>query len=179
MSLIFITGIAGSGKTAISKELAARGYEAYDTDKDGITGWFNKVSGERVQSPKADWSHRTAEWYSQHDWDTSLDAVKKLANQAKTKPIYLCGTSSNRQAVMKLCSLVIGLQVNEDVLRYRIATRKNPFGKQPHELENILGWHRASEDADRQAGAIMVDANRPMAAVVDEILKLTQGFTRV
>lgn len=36
MSLVLITGISTSGKSSIAKELSRRGYEAYDTEHNGI-----------------------------------------------------------------------------------------------------------------------------------------------
>ena len=52
MALIFITGVAGSGKSAVSKELVARGFEAYDTYNDGITAWVIKETDEEVNLAK-------------------------------------------------------------------------------------------------------------------------------
>ena len=59
MSLIFITGVAGSGKSAVCKELVARGFEAYDTDNDGMTAWVIKETDEKVNQAKVEWANRT------------------------------------------------------------------------------------------------------------------------
>jgi shikimate kinase len=172
VSLIFITGVAGSGKSAIRKELSARGYEAYDTDKDGLSEWFNKDTGKSVYSPREEWGSRSAEWYAKHELNTSLDRIRELATQAKTKVIFLCGSTSNRREVMKLCSLVVGLDISEEVLRQRIAARKNLFGKQQHELDKILEWRKKVTADIRRAGAIIIDANRPLEEVVDDVVKV-------
>lgn len=38
MSLIYITGPSGAGKSTVRNELIKRGYEAHDTDEDGMSG---------------------------------------------------------------------------------------------------------------------------------------------
>ena len=60
--------------------------------------------------------------------------------------------------------------MDEDTLIDRIAIRKNTFGKQAHELKNILEWRKDVTDRDRDAGAIIVDSSLPLGEVVDEIL---------
>lgn len=70
--LILITGISTSGKSTIAKELVKRGYEAYDTEHNGISAWYNKETNERAaefgQVPE-----RTKEWMDQHEWRMSMD----------------------------------------------------------------------------------------------------------
>jgi len=172
MALIYITGVAGSGKSAVCKELVARGYEAYDTDKDGFTGWFDKQTGKEVYSPREEWGKRTAEWYSRHDWKTSIVRVKELAKEAQTTNIFLCGSSSNKRDIMKICDLTISLDVDEETLEQRIATRKNLFGKQPHELEQILGQLKTVPEQDKAAGAVIINTSHPLSEVVDEIVRV-------
>jgi len=71
VSLILITGISTSGKSSIATELIGRGYEAYDTEHNGISAWFNKETGERA----AEFGHvadRTKEWMDRHEWRMSI-----------------------------------------------------------------------------------------------------------
>lgn len=176
MALIFITGVAGSGKSAVRKELVARGFEAYDTDNDGMTAWVNKETGEEVNQPKEEWGSRTAEWYSHHEWVVSLLRVKDLIERSRTSNIFLCGTGSNRAEIIKLADMTLSLSVDEETLKDRIATRKNSFGKQAHELKNILEWRADVTELVEAAGAVIVDTNRPLTEVVDEILKRVEFF---
>ena len=48
MSLTLITGTSTSGKSAVAKELVKRGYEAYDTEHNGISAWYNKKTNKRA-----------------------------------------------------------------------------------------------------------------------------------
>ena len=44
MTLIYITGVAGVGKTTVLNELKRRGYEAYDADEN-LSSWELKSPG--------------------------------------------------------------------------------------------------------------------------------------
>ena len=41
MSLIYITGISGSGKSTVLRELAKQGYEAHGVDEEGYADWID------------------------------------------------------------------------------------------------------------------------------------------
>jgi len=171
MSLIYITGNSGAGKSSVRNELQKRGYEAHDTDEGGITSWRHKVTDEAVIRP-TDTKDRTKEWYEEHDWKMSRPKVQELASKAKNKTIFLCGSTSNAGEMLDLFGKIIFLEINKDTLRTRLINRTdNDFGKAPDELDNILGWHKSFEDEYRLYGATMVDAARPLSVVVDNIVE--------
>ena len=75
----------------------------------------------------------------------------------------MCGTSST----------VIYLAIDEPTLRLRLDTRtSNDFGKSPHELAAIFGWHKVGVDQYRSFGADIVDATRPLSDVVDDVIDI-------
>lgn len=173
MPLIYITGISVSGKSAVRTELLKRGYEAHGTDEDGIANFHNNETGEIVGNP-IDAPSRTKEWREQHTWKISREAVEKLAEKAKTtnKPIFLCGVAGNDGEVWDLFSQVFALTLDEPTLRERLAARtNNSFGKASHELESLLEWQRTAAEDYAKLGATLIDATRPLAKVVDEILE--------
>ncbi len=171
MSLIYITGNSGAGKSSVRKELQQRGYEAHDTDEGGITSWRHKVTDVAVNRPN-DTKDRTKEWYEEHDWKMSRQKVEELATKAKDKTVYLCGSTSNAGEMLDLFGKIVFLEIDKDTLRNRLLNRAdNDFGKAPDELNNILGWHKSFEDEYRRYGAIIVDAARPLSVVVDDIVE--------
>ncbi len=170
MPLIFITGMSGTGKSTVRKALQRQGYEAHDTDDDGITIWVNKATGAPAERPD-DEASRTNEWYSQHEWRMSRQKVEELAKRAKDKPIFLCGSPSNADDMLDLYDKIVCLVIDKDTLKTRLANRTdNDFGKAPDELENILGWHDPFEERYRNYGAIIVGATKPLDDVVNEII---------
>ena len=40
-----------------------------------------------------------------------------------------------------------------------------------------MAWRQKVEDEDHRAGAIVVNTNRPLDEVVDELLKITRGYS--
>ncbi|HMI09478.1 MAG TPA: hypothetical protein VK497_03745 [Candidatus Saccharimonadales bacterium] len=170
MSLIYITGISGSGKSAVRSELLKRGYEAHSTDEDEIAGFYNNETGQAVKNPD-DPNDRTPEWRAHHTWNLSREAVETLAEKTMQKPIFLCGVASNDVGIGDLFSQVFALNISAKTLKHRIDTRTgNSFGKLPHEFESLLGWQKTAEEDYRKAGAIIIDGERSVELVVDEIL---------
>ncbi len=179
MPLIYITGIAGSGKSSVRKELLRRGYEAHGTDEDGIAAFYYNETGEIVDSP-VDAPPRTREWHEHHTWKISRQAVEALAERAKHKGIFLCGTASDDSVVWNLFSQVFALTLNEATLKHRLAFRtNNSFGKAAHELESMLEWQKNATDDYEKFGVIIIDATQSLATVVDEILDKVINFSQV
>ena len=169
MPLIYVTGIETAGKTTVCNELKKRGFEAYDSDE-GVAHYYNKVTGERsewLESPE----ERTETWHQQNDYSMDRSHVERLAEQAKNKPIFLCGTTQNDSAVLDLFNKVIYLYLDEATLKTRMTARKSgEFAFSPNEQAAILSWHKPSEDAYRKRGAVMLDATEPVSDVVKQIL---------
>ncbi|HET6747059.1 MAG TPA: hypothetical protein VFH06_03075 [Candidatus Saccharimonadales bacterium] len=90
MSLILITGISTSGKSSIAEELVERGFEAYDTEHNGISAWFNKETGERA-AEFGQVADRSKKWMDQHEWRMSMDWVRRKVEESTNKQIFLCG----------------------------------------------------------------------------------------
>lgn len=122
MPLIYITGNSGAGKSSVRKELQRRGYEAHDTDDDGITTWQHKTTGEAVERPEDEGS-RTKDWYEQHEWRISRQKVEEFATHARDKTIFLCGSPSNADEMLDLYDKIVCLVVDKDTLKSRITSR--------------------------------------------------------
>lgn len=175
MSLVYITGLSGSGKSTVCKELKKKGFEAYDADGEGFNRWCDMATGKVVKGnsiKKID----TEERYKKYSWDTSRKKVEKLSKSVENKLAFLCGVSGNEETVWDLFSKVICLIIDEKTLRNRIKTRtSNDFGKIPLELEMLLEWHKSYPGDYLKQGAVAIDANRSLKMVVDDILKLTSN----
>ncbi|HSX15638.1 MAG TPA: shikimate kinase [Candidatus Saccharimonadales bacterium] len=170
MPLVLVTGISTSGKSTIAKELLAKGFEAYDTEHDGISAWHNKQTGERVAGFD-EMPERTKEWLSQHQWLISKDWVIEMAAQSKNKLVFLCGGAANEPEIRELCDKVIWLKTNEATIRRRVNNpRDHDYGTRPHELAAAIEGN-ARKEADYTAyGATMIDATQPIEAVVEQVL---------
>jgi hypothetical protein len=151
--LIYITGPTAAGKSTVRNELMRRGYEAHDVDEDGIATWFNRESGE------------PAEYGEGGDMSLmSRERVEGLREQARGKPVFLCGIPGNALDMADLFDEVICLVIDEDTMLDRVATRTtNVFGRAPAERELILRNREPTIEAYRAFGALMVDGAQPSA----------------
>ncbi len=172
MSLFYVTGISGSGKSEVCKELAQRGYETHEVD-DGLAGFYNNETHEEVERP-TDPSQRTVEWREHHTWKIPRKVLEDLATKTEEKPIFICGTASNDNEFIDVFSKVVALVLDEKTLVHRIKTRKTgDFGKNPHELTTILEWQKTAAADYKKSGAILIDATQPVKQVADEVLDVT------
>ena len=48
MALVLVTGLSGSGKSTVYRELVELGHEAYGFDEDGFGEWVDKATGPRA-----------------------------------------------------------------------------------------------------------------------------------
>ena len=176
MSFIYVTGIAGAGKSAVCKELAIRGFETHEGD-DGLSAFYDNVTGDQIKRP-VDVAERTLEWRSKNTWKMSRDKLLQLKSSSTDKPVFVCGVSSNEDEYLDLFDMVFALMVDVDTLKQRINDRDdNSFGKLPHEMETIMEWQQGVDDHYRKVGAQIIDAVKPLNEVVDEILAEVNRYT--
>jgi len=175
MPLAFITGISTAGKSTVAKELSKLGYEAYDTEHDGMSAYFNIATGERAagfnEAPE-----RTEAWLDQHEWLIDENKVASLQEkaEAESKTIFLCGGSENESEVHAMCKWVIWLKTDEETIRRRVNNpRDHDYGTRPHELARAITSNKEKETGYRNNGAIIIDARQPIHKVIEEILSIT------
>jgi hypothetical protein len=85
--------------------------------------------------------------------------------------VFLCGSAENEADVRDLFDLIVGLVIDEDTLRYRLATRTtNAFGQHPEELAAALMWNPRMRAIYERHGATIIDASKPVTEVVDSVI---------
>jgi len=67
MPLVYVTGLSGTGKSAVCRELKRRGYEAHDTDEEGNAVWVNRETGEVTAAAGAADRSRPG-WLDDQEW---------------------------------------------------------------------------------------------------------------
>ena len=166
---IFVTGVAGSGKSTLCADLASRGVCAHDAD-DGVSRHVRIADGAEVQAPPR--SHQGPEWVARHEFRFDQDRVKELATQATpSTPVVLLGAAYGDDDVISIADQSWYLDLDEGELRRRLAARApGSYGQAPHELEAILAWNAAAASRYESLGATRLDATRPARALGDEIL---------
>ncbi len=173
MSLVYITGIAGAGKSAVCGELVLRGYEAHEADNT-LSNFYNNESGE-VVTRHVIAAHRTPEWRKHHTWKLSKDKLLDLKKTAASKPVFVCGVAANEKDYIDVFDKIFALGLDVETLKHRVTTRDTgDFGKSKHEMGILLEWQQSAEDYYRKVGAHVIDSTKPLPEVVDEIIAGTK-----
>jgi predicted kinase len=148
---VLVTGMSGTGKSAVVRELRRRGYAAHDAD-DG----FSTL-------------HPDGTWH----WDT--ERVRRLL--ADHADLFFAGCSEEQRELPWDAKVV--LTVPDDVLRDRLASRtSNDFGTHPAELARVLADRRDVEPLLLAAADLVLDTRQDLSAVVDAVLALTRPAQR-
>jgi broad-specificity NMP kinase len=169
MSLIYVTGAPGAGKTTLQNELKRRGYDARDLDNPAFGGPHNKQSGERVTIPPAD--QRTPAWFEAHEWRIYHKAFDELKTAAKDNDIIICGVAASDGEILHVFDKIIYLKLDDRSLTERLKSRAdNDYGKNDFELQEILNRKHGLDTKYASADVTVINAEKTLTEVVDDIL---------
>ncbi len=166
---ILITGVAGSGKSTICKELKKLGYKAYGIeDIKGLFAWVDKSTGKIDE----EYDNKNLKLVKQHDWICNKNKLQRLIHKNPKGIVFYCGTASNLDDLLPLFDKIFLLKVSPKILRERLSTRKsNDFGGTPQVQKWILSWKKWWEEHICEKGAIIINANRNIQEISNEIIK--------
>ena len=151
MKRVLLTGMAGTGKSTVILELAARGYKAVDVDEPG-------------------WS----ETASNGEWVWREERVQTLLSTEDADALFVSGCASNQVKFYRQFDDIVLLSAPVATIMARLAARTNNlFGKRPEELRQVLNDLEHTEPKLRRAAGHEVDATAAVDEVVATVLRLT------
>jgi shikimate kinase len=157
---ILITGMSGTGKSTVIAELAARGYKAIDTDTDEWSEW--------AQVPI---DPNSLESDTEPDWIWREDRIQHLLSAEDAEVLFISGCRTNQGKFYPQLDHIVLLSAPADVLIERLAARTtNPYGKDPDELAQVLGYLETVEPLLRRTASLEIDTTAPIDQVVEAIL---------
>jgi shikimate kinase len=159
---VLLTGMSGTGKSTLIRELAARGYKAIDADADEWSEWVT-VTGDPDPVREG------------QDWVWRADRIQRLLATEDAGVLFVSGCASNQGQFHAQFDHIVLLSAPTRVLAERLATRTtNPYGKHPDELARVLRHVHTVEPLLRRAASLEVDTSAPLDQVIEAILGLVR-----
>jgi dephospho-CoA kinase len=150
MSVVLVTGMSGTGKSAALAELARRGHRVVDTD---YGDWIEEAPG------------------SERLWRE--DRIESLLAEHEDGALFIAGCVANQGKFYPRFAAVVLLSAPTEVILERVAGRdSNDYGKTDEERRWILQDVAAVEPILRAGATAEIDARAPLAEVVDELERI-------
>ena len=144
---VLITGMSGVGKSSLLRELARRGHRTVDTDYDD---YHETIDGERL-------------WRE--------DRIGALLAGHDAGLLFVQGTTRNQVRFYPRFDHIVLLSAPAEVLVERLTTRTtNPYGRDPADVAETLGYLETVEPLLREAATLEVVTTVPVAQVADIVL---------
>jgi dephospho-CoA kinase len=152
LAIVLVTGMSGTGKSAVLRELARRGRRVVDTD---YGGWCEDVSPPDMSAPERRWR------------EDRMEAL--LAGHAEGA-LFVSGCVPNQGSFYPRFDAVVLLSAPLDVILERVTSREtNDYGKTDRERDLIARDVATVEPLLRSGATAEIDTRRPLDEVADEL----------
>ena len=147
--------MSGTGKSTALAELARRGFDVVETDRDGWSEWSESEGG--------------------YVWRE--ERIAQLVSREDDGVLFVSGTVSNQGRFYPKFDAVVLLSASASVLLDRIATRTtNEYGKSDEERAAILRDLAKAEPRLRATCTHEIDAAQPIDVVVEQLVRIGQSL---
>jgi len=164
MKRILLTGMSGTGKSTVIRELAARGYKAVDADGDEFSQWVVDEGSVVAEVTPVD---------GNKDWVWREDRIQDLLSTEDTDVLFVSGCAENMPKFFPQFDLIVLLSAPASVIVQRLRTRTtNQYGKRPEEVARVLSLVKSVEPRLRRAARYKIDTSAPLEEVVVTLLQL-------
>ena len=158
MRRVLITGMSGTGKSTALVELGRRGFRVVDTDSTEWSEWVPAGDGD------------------DGEWLWREDRMAELLAEDGERTLFVSGCMSNQGKFYDRFDAVVLLSAPAEVILSRVDRRTtNDYGKSPRERDLIRVHLETVEPLLRATSTHEIDASRPIAEVVEELVAIGQG----
>lgn len=158
--------MSGSGKSTVTRELAARGARAVDADCDEFSEWATLDAASDAPGTPVE---------AGRDWVWRADRIQELLDTEDTDVLFLSGCAPNMREFLPRFDHIILLSAPAEIILERLANRTgNSYGKAPGEAARVLDLIQTVEPLLRRAADYELDTSAPLGEVVAEVLRIAQ-----
>lgn len=170
---ILITGVAGTGKSAVCDELNKLGYQAFGIeDIDNLFSIAHKKTGKQFKN----YDNDDLEKVKQADWICNKKKLQHLMHKNSEGIVFYCGTASNLDDLLPLFDKIFLLKVSQKILRERLSTRtSNDFARTAEVQKWVFSWKTWWENHMKEKDAIVIDASRSLREVAENIIRRSKS----
>jgi dephospho-CoA kinase len=155
LSVVLVTGMSGTGKSAVLAELERRGHEVVDTD---YGDWVDESGPERL-------------WREER--------IAALLDEHVGGMLFVAGCVANQGRFYPRFDAVVLLSAPLEVILERVTTREsNDFGKTDDEREKIVRDLEEFEPLLRAGATNEIDTRASLAQVADELERIAKAEPR-
>jgi shikimate kinase len=161
MKRILITGMSGTGKTAVIRELAARGHQAHDLDTPEWSAWIDADPADALTPAQG------------KDWVWREDRVRALLSQPEGGILFIGGCAENMGRLFPLIDTVILLSTPVATIMERLQARSTGgYGSTAEERQRVGDLIASIEPLLRKSADHEIDTSGSVHATVDAILRI-------
>ncbi|MFT4132928.1 AAA family ATPase [Labrys sp. (in: a-proteobacteria)] len=160
MKRILITGMSGTGKTSVIRELLARGHQAHDLDTPEWSHWVPAAPGDNLTPGQGE------------DWVWQLDKVEGLLSRSPPGPFFVSGCAENMAEVFPLIDAIVLLSAPLPTIMARLAARTGwGYGHAEEERRKVAELIMAVEPLLRRSADFEIDTRQSVQATVDALFR--------
>lgn len=164
MKRVLITGMSGTGKSAVIGELAARGYDAHDLDTSEWSQWIEIDPSDSLTPVRG------------KDWVWQEDRVRTLLLRPRSVPLFVSGCAQNMGCLFHLIDEIVLLSAPVVTMMERLAARPGgDYGSSEDDRRKVRELISTIEPQLRERASHEIDTQRSTAATVDAVLRAVLG----
>ncbi|MFZ5675282.1 MAG: AAA family ATPase [Pseudomonadota bacterium] len=158
---ILITGMSGTGKTAVIHELQARDFAAIDLDTPDWSHWVDVAPTDGLTPSEG------------KDWVWQEERVRSLLSRPDDGMLFISGCAENMHRLYPLIDRIILLSAPIDTIMARLEKRSTDgYGNTAEERARIAELIATIEPLLRAAAHHEIDSSGPVATTTDRLLRL-------
>ncbi|WP_034465056.1 AAA family ATPase [Afipia sp. P52-10] len=157
---VLITGMSGTGKSAVISELAARGHQAHDLDTPQWSEWIVADPSDTLTPAEG------------RDWVWREERVHALLSTPPDGNLFIGGCAENMHRLFPLIDRIILLSAPLATIMERLAARSSSgYGQTTEERRKVVSLIASVEPLLRESADHEIDTRQPVETTADEILR--------